>query len=149
MSIKQQIREALTSAMKTNDKVTVSTLRLALSAISRMEVSSTRSELSDIEVVAVLQKEAKSRTEAALAFADAGRPDRAACELAEREVLEKFLPRQLSDVEVTDLVKAAIANLGVAGDPKALGSVIKFVRTQATGSLDGALLASIVKRELS
>jgi len=149
MSLKVQLRSDLTEAMRAKDDVRRSTLRMALTAITNEEVAGKQSrELTDDEVVKVLARELKKRNEAATAFADAGQRERADAELAEAQILESYLPAQLSDDEVAGVVTAAINELGVSG-PQAMGQVMKVVQPTIAGRADGGRVAAEVKRQLT
>src|SRR4029079_12198201 len=112
-SLKDRLQSDLTTAMKSRDELRTATLRMALTAVRMEEVSGTSArELEDDEVVAVLGREAKKRREAAEAFDGGGRPDRADRERAEGEVLADYLPEQLSDDDLRELVAAAVAATG-------------------------------------
>src|SRR3954453_12048317 len=115
-TLKDRLNDDLHTAMKSRDELTTSTLRMALAAVRNAEVSGTAArELSDDEVLGVLTKEAKKRREAATAFADAGRAEQAAKERAEEEVLAGYLPSQLSDDELTGIVRDALTGGGFSG----------------------------------
>lgn len=147
--LKERLRADLNSAMRARDQVRMRTLRLALTSITNEEVSGdTARELSDDEVVKVLTREAKKRRDAAAAFDDAGRPGQAAAERAEGDVLADYLPAQLTDDELTQLVAAAIAETGASG-MRAMGQVMKTVTPQVAGRADGARVAAEVRRVLS
>lgn len=149
MSLKQQLQDDLTAAMRAKDDVRRSTLRMALTSITNEEVAGKQArELSDDEVVKVLARELKRRNEAATAFGDAGHEDRAAAERAEAAVLTEYLPAQLSDDEIRDLVAAAIAETGSSG-PQAMGAVMKLVQPKIAGRAEGGRVAGEVKRQLS
>lgn len=108
-TLKSKLKEDLTTAMKARDELTSSTLRLTLTAITKEEVSGkTARELSDDEVQKVIAKEAKKRREAAEAFAQGGRTEQAERERAEGELLDAYLPKQLSDDELGAIVAAAV-----------------------------------------
>ena len=146
--MKDRLRSDLTAAMKARDEVTVRTLRMALTSVTKEEVAgSSARELSDDEVLAVLTREAKRRREAADAFATAGREEQAAAERAEGVVLDAYLPAQLSDVELGELVAAAIEETGASG-PRAMGQVMKAVTPQVAGRAEGARVAAEVRRRL-
>ena len=143
-----RLQADLVAAMKEHDELTRSTLRMAIASIKNEQVAGKQArELSDDDVVAVLTRELKKRKEAATAYSDAGQPQRAEAELAEAAVLEEYLPAQLDDAEVTELVAGAIAELGVSG-PGAMGQVMKAVRPATAGRVDGGRLAAEVKRQL-
>jgi uncharacterized protein YqeY len=147
-ALKERLRADLTTAMKARDDVRTRTLRMALTAVSNAEVAGPSSrELSDDEVLAVLTREARRRREAAEAFADAGRTEQAAAERAEGEVLDGYLPAQLSDAEITEIVQAEIAASGAAG-PRAMGQVMKAVTPKIAGRAEGGRVAAEVRRQL-
>jgi uncharacterized protein len=149
MPLKDRLRADLTAAMKDRDEVRTRTLRMALTSVSNEEVSGKAArELSDDEVLKILAREAKRRREAATAFQDAGRDEQAAAERAEDAVLSDYLPAQLSDAEVTDLVAAAIAETGAAG-MAAMGQVRKTVTPQVAGRAEGSRVAAEVRRQLA
>ena len=109
-TLKDRLNDDLHSAMKSRDELTTATLRMALSAVRNAEVAGSEArDLSDDEVLAVLNKESKKRREAATAFSDAGRTEQAAKERSEGEVLDRYLPQQLSDDEIAELVSGALA----------------------------------------
>jgi uncharacterized protein YqeY len=147
--LKTRLTTDLTSAMKARDELVTATLRMALTAIRTEEVAGKAArELSDDEVLRVLTREAKKRTEAAEAFASGGRADRADRERAEGEVLSRYLPAQLSDEELTAVVSAALAEAGVS-DIKQMGKAMKTVQTAVAGRAQGGRVAAEVKRQLS
>jgi uncharacterized protein YqeY len=147
-TLKERLTADMRVAMKSRDQLTTSTLRMALAAVGVAEVAgATKRELGDDEVLAVLAKEAKKRAEAATAFADAGRTEQAAKERAEGEVLARYLPQQLSDEEIRDLVSQTLANGDFSGKG-AMGAAMKAVQGAAAGRADGAKLAAEVRRQL-
>jgi uncharacterized protein len=147
-TLKDRLQQDLTSAIKSRDELRAATLRLALTAVKTEEVAGTASrELSDEEVVRVLTREAKKRREAAAAFDGAGRQDRAERELAERAVLDEYLPAQLSDTELEGLIAAAIAEAG-ATEPRAMGQVMRIVTPRLAGRAEGGRVATEVRRQL-
>lgn len=146
--LKERLRSDLTAAMKARDTVRVGTLRMALSAISTEEVAGDEHrELTDDEVITVLGRETKKRRESAEAFDDAGRAELADRERAEQAVLAEYLPAQLSDAELTDLVAGAITETGASG-PKQMGVVMKTVQPRVAGRADGRRVSAEVKRQL-
>lgn len=149
MPLKEKLQSDLTDAIRAKDDVRRSTLRMALTAITNEEVAGkTARELSDDEVLKVLARELKKRREAAAAFTDADQADRAAIELAEARVIESYLPAQLSDTEVAELVSAAITETGASG-AAAMGQVMKIVQPRVAGRADGGRVAAEVKRQLA
>src|SRR5690349_4615680 len=115
-TLKDRLNDDLRTAMKGRDELTTSTLRMALAAVRTAEVAGTAArDLSDDEVLAVLTKEAKKRREAATAFAGAGRGEQAAKEAAEGDILDRYLPVQLSDAELAELIAEALREGGFSG----------------------------------
>jgi len=152
MSLKDRLHADLTEAIRSRDEITSATIRMALTSVKSAEVAgSVARELSDDEVLAVLGKEAKKRREAATAFADAGRPEKAEREQAELAVLESYLPQQLGDEELSALVAAAVAEVSADGDGgmAAMGRVMKLVQPKVAGRAEGGRIAAEVKRQLA
>ena len=151
-SLKDTLKLDLTVAMKSGDEVGRSTLRMALSAITNAEVAGDEAvELSDDQVIAVLQAEAKKRAEAAEIYAGAGRAEAEQKERAELAVLEKYLPAAMSEAEIAAVVAEEVAAAAAAGNagPKAMGLVVKAVRSRVGSSADGSLVAQLVKAALA
>ena len=147
--LKERLRADLTAAMRARDQVRTRTLRSALTAITNEEVSgSSARELSDDEVLKVLTREARKRREAADAFASAGRASQAEAEQAEGAVLAGYLPAQLSDEELGDLVAGVIAETGAAG-MSSMGPVMKAVTPKVAGRAEGARVAAEVRKRLA
>ncbi|HEU4543110.1 MAG TPA: GatB/YqeY domain-containing protein [Jiangellaceae bacterium] len=147
--IKDRLQTDLTAAMRSRDELRTATIRMALTAITNAEVAGKQArELSDDEVIAVLSKEAKKRREAAEAFRDGGREDRAEREDAEAGVLADYLPEPLSDDELARLVDAAIAETG-AESQRDMGKVMKAVQPQVAGRAEGSKVAAAVKARLA
>ena len=147
--LKQQLRTDLTAAMRARDQVRTRTLRSALTAITNEEVAGNAArELSDDEVLKVLTREAKKRREAAEAFGSAGRADQAAAEQAEGKVLAGYLPAQLGDEELAQLVAGVIAETGASG-MSSMGPVMKAVNPQVAGRAEGARVAAEVRKQLT
>lgn len=149
-ALKDRLRADLTAAIKGRDEVRSSTLRMVLTAVTTAEVSGKEArELTDEDVTGVLSTEAKKRREAATAFADAGRDELAAKERAEAAVIADYLPEQLSAEAIAELVSAAIAETGSAGEGmRAMGKVMGRVTPQTKGRADGGMVAAEVKRQL-
>lgn len=148
-TLKDRLKTDLTSAMRSRDELRTATIRMALTSITNAEVAGAQArELSDDEVISVLTKEAKKRREAAQAFRDGDRPDRAEREDAEAAVLADYLPEPLSDDELARLVNAAIAESG-AESPRDMGKVMKLVQPQVAGRADGSRVAAAVKARLT
>ncbi|GAA2013433.1 GatB/YqeY domain-containing protein [Nocardiopsis rhodophaea] len=146
--IKDRLKADLTAAMKERDELRTRTLRMVLTALSTEEVAGgSARELSDDEVIKLLTREAKKRREAADAFDKGGRPEQAKAEREEGEVLAGYLPAQLTDAELSELVSAAIAEVG-ASDAKAMGKVMKVVNPKVAGRAEGGRVAAEVKKQL-
>jgi uncharacterized protein YqeY len=149
MTLKEQMQDDLTEAMRARDELRLASLRMALTAVTNEEVSGKQARvLSDAEVVTVVGREIKKRREAAQAFADAGRSDRADRERAEAEVLQAYLPRQLTDDELVDLVREAVQESG-ATEPRQMGEVMRLLQPRVAGRADGSRVAGEVKRVLT
>jgi uncharacterized protein YqeY len=147
-TLKDLLTADMRTALKARDELTTSTLRMALAAIGNAEVAGkAKRELSDDEVLSVLTKESKKRREAATAFADAGRTDQAEKERAEGEVLDRYLPKQLSDEELTELVRGALAVGGFEGKAQ-LGPAMKASQAAVAGRAEGGRVAAEVRRQL-
>jgi uncharacterized protein YqeY len=147
-TLKDQLNSDLTDAMKARDTVTVSTLRMVLTALANAErAGSDVRELSDDEVLAVIRSEAKKRAESAEVYTSAGRTELAEKENAELAILETYLPAGASAEEIATAVGEEIARLGVT-DMKGMGQVIKAVRERLGGRADGGAVSSAVKAAL-
>lgn len=152
MTVKSDMKTALTTAMKARDQVALSALRQALAAISVVETAGAEVvELGDDQVLAELAVEVRKHHETADAFETAGRLDKAASERAEAAVLEAYLPAALTDDELAQLVAAEIAVAAADGATgmKAMGRVVSAVRAKAGTSADGAKIAAQVKAALA
>ena len=146
--LKDRLRADLNDAMRARDQVRMRTLRMALTSITNEEVAGASArDLSDEEIVKILIREARKRREAAEAFGAAGRNEQAAAERAEGDVLAEYLPAQLGDDELAELVAAAIAESGATG-MKSMGQVMKTVTPRVAGRADGARVAAEVRRQL-
>ena len=149
MALKEKLQNDLTEAMRARDEVRSATIRMILTAVKNEEVSGKEArELNDQEVITVLSREAKKRREAAEAFEQAGASDRAADEKAEGAIIAEYLPAQLSESEIKDLISAAIKETGAAG-PQQMGLVMKSIQPKIAGRADGGLVSSLVKAALS
>jgi uncharacterized protein YqeY len=149
MALKEKLQNDLTEAMRARDEVRSSTIRMVLTAIKNEEVSGKEArDLSDAEVITVLSREAKKRREAAEAFEQAGAGDRAAMEKAEGLVIAEYLPAQLSESEIKEMIAAAISETGATG-PQQMGLVMKSIQPKIAGRADGGMVSSLVKNALS
>jgi uncharacterized protein len=146
--LKERLRADMTTAMKARESEKVSTLRMVLTEVTNAEVSGKSArELTDDEVLAVLDKEAKKRREAADAYAEAGRAELAEKERAEEQIIAAYLPAQLSDAEIASIVQAAVTETGASG-MKDMGNVMKLVQPQTKGRADGSRVAAEVRSQL-
>lgn len=149
MGLKEKLQSDLTEAIRSRNELVSGTIRMVLTAITNEEVSGKEArKLSEDEVIAVLSREAKKRREAAEAFADAGRADKAETEKAEGEVITAYLPAQLSDAELEALIADAIAKSGAAG-PADMGKVMGLLKPQIAGKADGGKVSAAVKAALN
>ncbi|WIY83721.1 GatB/YqeY domain-containing protein [Propionimicrobium sp. PCR01-08-3] len=152
--IKNQLRKDLTTAMKQRDDFAKSTIRMALAAIQYAEVAGDEAhDLSEAEEIKVLTKEQHSRTESAETYAAAGRPELAEKEAAEAEFLGRYLPKQLSEAELTAIVDAQMAateaELGAKPTMRQMGSIVKAVNEKVAGQADGKTVATLVKARIN
>lgn len=151
MSLKVQIKQDLTDAMRARDQLTLSTLRMVSAAITYAEVAGTEvTALTDDQVLDVLRSEAKKRTEAADLFEQGGRAESAAKERAELVIIQRYLPAAMSDEDLAAIVTEEVARSAGSGavGPKAMGGVIKAVRERAGSLADGQRIATAVKAAL-
>jgi len=147
--LKARLRSDLNQAMKSRDQLRTATLRMTLAAITTEEVAGAQArELSDDEVQRVITRETRKRREAAEAFDQAGRAELADRERAEGALLEDYLPKQLDDAELAELVRAAVLEAG-ATEPRQLGAVMKLVQPRVAGRADGRRVSNEVRRQLS
>ena len=135
MELKAEIQDAVKTAMKSGDSVTLSTLRLLLSAIHYEEIRA-RKELNAEEIQKTVSSLSKQRTEAIELFRKGSREDLAKKEEAELKILQRFLPQQLSETEVQDLIRESIDEVGAQG-VQDLGKVMKQVMPKVGGRSDG------------
>ena len=150
MALKQRIADDLKAALLGGDRFVAEVLRGLKAAILNEEVAKgLRDEgLDDAAIEQVIAKEVKKRTESAVLYTEGGRPELAENENKEAAVLKVYLPEQLSEDEITAIVRRIIADLGVTGNA-AMGQVIGAVKKEAGTSADGATVAKIVKQELN
>ena len=147
--LKDQLRDDLTTAIKASDKLRSATLRMVLTAVTNEEKAQKDERvLSDDEVLVVLGREAKKRREAATAFADADRPEQAAKERSEGEVIDRYLPKQLTDEEIAALVSDALAAGGFTGRAH-MGPAMKAAQAAVAGRAEGGRVAAQVRKQLA
>jgi len=147
-SLSERIEADLKQAMRDRKEVDKMALRALKTALTMARTATANHDLSEAEVLAVIQKEAKRRRDTAAEYERLGAPDKAVAELAELPVLERYLPRQLSEAEVEVIVREVIAEKG-ATSIKEMGSVMSGVMARVTGVSDGKVVNAIVRRLLS
>lgn len=148
--LKLRLANAVKDAMRAKASERLSTLRFLQAAIKQREVDE-RKELSDAEVVAIIEKQVKQRRESIAAFEQAGRIETAAQETAEMAVLKEFLPQAASEAEIAAAIDAALAEVqaqGVTGAP-AMGKVMAILKQALAGRADMSALSAQVKAKLS
>ena len=145
--MREAIAEALKTALKAQDKPRVSTLRMANAAIQDRDIANRgagKGPATADEVLQLLTKMVKQREESAAAFEAGGRPELAEKERQEIEIIREFLPQQMSDAEITEAVRAAIAEVGAASI-RDMGRVMAVLREKFTGSMDFGKASGIIK----
>jgi uncharacterized protein len=147
MALRDRITEDMKTALKAADKERLSTIRLALAAIKQREVDE-RITLDDAQVLAVLDKMIKQRREAIAQFQSGGRADLVARETAEIGVLQGYLPAQMSEAELDELIAQSIAAAG-ATSVKDMGKVMALVKPKAQGRADLGAVSARIKQKLS
>ncbi|TDO35818.1 hypothetical protein EV643_12190 [Kribbella sp. VKM Ac-2527] len=148
--LKQRLHDDMTAALKARDDIRKSTLRMALTAVTKAEVAGKEArELSDAEVLDVLTSEAKKRRESVTAYREAGREELADKEQAEADILAEYLPEQLTAEEIAALVTETIAATGAAElGPRGIGKVMGALQPKVKGKADGGAVSAEVKRQL-
>lgn len=150
-SLLERLQADLTTAMKAGDEIGKSTLRMAIAAVKNAAVAGDEAvALTDEQIVAVLQAEAKKRSEAAEIYRDAGRAEAEEKERAEMAVLGRYLPARMSDDELRSIIAEEVSAAAAAGSTgaKAMGTVVKAVRARVGSGADGAQIAALVKAAL-
>ncbi|MFA7557902.1 MAG: GatB/YqeY domain-containing protein [Hydrogenophaga sp.] len=147
MSLKTQITDDMKAAMRAKDAERLATIRLLTAAIKQKEVDE-RIELDDAAVIAVIDKMVKQRKDSITAFEQGGRPDLAAKEAAELQVLQAYLPARLSAEEIAAEVKDLVAELGASG-PADMGKVMGAAKARLAGKADMGQVSGAVKAALA
>jgi hypothetical protein len=147
MSLKEQIDQDLKDAMRSRDKFRTQTLRSLKSAIKYAEIE-TGSELNDPDIVAVIAKQAKQRRDSIAEFEKGGRADLVEKETGELDILESYLPAQLSEETIKEKAQAVIAELGVT-DMKSMGQVMNRLMAELKGQADGKVVNQVVRQLLN
>jgi uncharacterized protein len=147
MSLKQQITEDMKTAMRARDTARLGAIRLLLAAIKQREVDE-RIELSDADVVAIIEKMNKQRRDSISQYEAAGRQDLADVEKFEMSVLQTYMPQQLSEAEISAAVAGAIAATGAAGQQD-MGKVMGVLKPKLAGRADMGKVSALIKARLS
>ncbi len=147
MSLKAKITEDMKSAMKAGEKDRLKVVRLMLADINRVEVDS-RQELDDAGIIAVLEKAVKQRRDSIEQFDKGGRADLSAIEQDELAVIQTYLPEQLSEHELNELVERIIASTG-AESIRDMGKVMGAIKSEAAGKADMGAVGAMVKARLA
>ena len=147
MNLQERLTEAMKEAMRAKDSLRLSAIRLIRSAVKNREIEERR-ELNDQDVIGVLAYLVKQRRESAQVYRDNGRDDLALKEEAELAIIQEFLPVQLSEAQVRELIEKAVRETG-AGSMKDMGKVMKLVSAETTGRADGRMVSELVKARLS
>jgi len=146
MILKARITDDMKDAMRAKATARLSTIRLLLAAIKQKEVDE-RVEVSDADIVAIIQRMIKQRRESVAQFEAGKRPDLVAHERAEIDILQSYMPQALSDAEVDALIAAAVAQSG--GGMAAMGKVMAALKPQLAGRADMGAVSAKVKARLS
>jgi uncharacterized protein len=141
MSVLEQVQADVRTAMKAGDRERAGALRLIVDSLQK------DAKMGDGDEVAVLQRERKKRLEAAEAYGGAGRAEQATAENFEAELIEAYLPKQLSDAELAELVDAAVVETG-AGEQKQMGQVMSALMPKLGGRADGKRVSAAVRERL-
>lgn len=146
--LENKIQENLVKAMKAKNETELSALRSIKAAIQNEKVNGAYHELTYNEIIAVIQKLSKQRQEAAEIYTSAGRTELAEKELAEKKVLDEYLPKMLQEDELKKVISETVAGLNVI-DVKGMGLVIKTLKERYPNQFDGSIAARIVREILS
>ncbi|MEE1622555.1 GatB/YqeY domain-containing protein [Zafaria sp. Z1313] len=152
-TLKDRLRADMTTHLKSGNKVALTTVRNLLGEINTREKGGkTPVELDDVQVVALLQKEAARRRETAQTYTDAGHSERASAETAEAEVIEGYLPAPLTEDDVVLIVDRAIEEASAGGERpgmRQMGQVMKTVSAEVAGRFDGKRVSELVRARLA
>jgi len=143
----QKLQEEMKAAMKSGDKDRLSTIRMLISEIKKVQID-TKKELSDEEIIQILQRYVKQRKEALEQYKKANREDLAQKEEKEIQIVQEFLPQPLSEEELKKIIDETISQLN-ATSIKDMGKVIKAVMEKVRGRAEGSVVSSLVKEKLS
>ncbi len=144
MSLKQEVMEQLKAAMRSKDKVALESLRAIKSELLLLETSSGNIEITEEQELKILQKLVKQRKDSATTYKEQGRDDLAEPELAQAAIIAQFLPEQMSEEKIKELVKDVIQRLG-ANSMADMGKVMGLVSKELAGKADGKTISGIVR----
>ncbi len=147
MSLQQKVMSQLKEAMKAKDKVALESLRAVKSALLLAQTSGDKKELTEEDEIKLVQKLVKQRKESAALYAKQGREDLAEPELAQAKILEQFLPEQLSEDDLKQVISKIIEQVG-ASSMKDMGKVMGMASKQLAGKADGKAISTVVKQLL-
>ncbi|WP_144210265.1 GatB/YqeY domain-containing protein [Shewanella donghaensis] len=147
MSLIEQLKDQMKAAMRAKDKVRLGTIRMALSAVKQIEVD-TRENLTDEQTIAVLTKMVKQRRDSITQYESANRPELAATEAAEIQVIETFLPSPLTEEEVAAIIDEAISQVG-ASTMADMGKVMGALKSKVQGRADMGAIGSQIRAKLN
>lgn len=148
MALEQQIQKDIMEAMKAHDEARLNATRGIKSEILLAKTSGAEHELTDADVLKIIQKLVKQRKESAELYTQGNRPELAEKELSEMRVMEAYLPKALSEDEVRNILKEVVAEV-VATGPKDMGKVMGAATKRLAGQADGRLISTIVKELLA
>lgn len=148
MRLEEKINEKLKAAMKSKDKISLESLRLIKSEILLLKTKSANSKLNEDDELRLIQKMIKQRKDSANIYDSKGRNDLATSELNQIKIISQFLPKQLEESEIVDIVDKIIVDLNASG-MKDMGKVMSLASQEMMGKADGKTISSIVKSKLS
>jgi uncharacterized protein len=148
MSLKEKILEDMKNAMKNKEADRLSTIRFLQAAVKNREIELRPVQITDPDILGVIKKMAKQRKDSISEFQKAGRTDLVDKEKSELSILEEYLPKQMSEGEVSKVITDVIATLG-AKDMKQMGAVIKETQARTGGAADGKMISELTKKALS
>lgn len=146
MNIKEQLKHDLTEALKSQDKLKVSTLRSVIGAVQNQEKSGkTAVEFNDEQIIQVLSKEAKKRLDTSEEYKRLGYPERAETEKSEAEIIQAYLPKQASMEQIQETVNNIISQFETSPTQKDMGSIMKQAKEELGSTVDGKTLSDVVR----
>ena len=149
MNIENQINESIKDSMKKKDSLRLESLRSIKSAILLEKTkSSSDKTLDENEIIKILQRLVKQRNDSAKIYNEQNREDLANIEVAQSKIISEFLPEQLNETELTEIINTTITELN-ASSMKDMGTVISEVNKKVSGRAEGRIIAEIVKNKLS